>query len=442
MPNIYVRSTDGSDSDNGSTWALAKATLTGAAAIDAAGDTIYVSQAHAESTGSAVTINLAGTPASPVRLICGNDGAEPSTALATTATVTTTVGNLVVNGAAYVYGIRFTSAAVAAMNQAGNAHQTYESCAFRTTNVGSAGGIGFGGAANNSFSTLVKNCTFKFNAVSQGIGVQSIAVFEGGSIESGGTTPTSLFGGAGDRTHSTIVVDGFDFSNLSSGFNLYKPNVPGGATAVFRNCKLPASWSGALITSITVMGQRAEMYNCDSTDTNYRLWVEDYAGSIKSETVVIRTGGANDGTTGLSWKMVTSANSTHPVGVLRSPEVVQWNETTGSGLTATIEIVHDSQGAGSGSKFQDDEIWLEVMYLGTSGVPLGTWITDCKADVLAAAANQTDSSETWTTTGLTTPVKQKLSVTFTAQEKGFIHARVVMAKASKTAYICPKLAVA
>lgn len=183
------------------------------------------------------------------------------------------------------------------------------------------------------------------------------------------------------------------------------------------------------------------MHNCDSGDTNYRLWVEDYAGSIKSETTIIRTGGASDGTTGLSWKMATSANAEYPVVHLESPEIVVWSDTTGS-KTVTVEIVHDSQGAGSGSKFQDDEIWLEVMYLGTSGYPLGTWIRDCKADIMATAANQTDSSETWTTTGLASPVKQALSVSFTTAEKGFIHARVVMTKASKTCYVCPKLTVA
>jgi hypothetical protein len=36
----YVRSTDGSDADNGSTWALANATLAGAMTDAAAGDRI------------------------------------------------------------------------------------------------------------------------------------------------------------------------------------------------------------------------------------------------------------------------------------------------------------------------------------------------------------------------------------------------------------------
>ena len=121
---------------------------------------------------------------------------------------------------------------------------------------------------------------------------------------------------------------------------------------------------------------------------------------------------------------------------------MRWNETTGSALTVTAEIVHDSQGAGTSSAFLDSEIWLEVQYLGTSGYPLALFGSDAPAGVLTAAADQASSSETWTTTGLATPVKQKLEATITPQVKGFIHARIVMAVASKVAYICPKIAVA
>lgn len=105
-------------------------------------------------------------------------------------------------------------------------------------------------------------------------------------------------------------------------------------------------------------------------------------------------------------------------------------------MTATIEVITDNV------TLTDGECWLEIQYLGTSGVPLGSFLSDAKADVLATAANQTTSSETWTTTGLTTPVKQYLRVTFTPQEKGFVHAVVKLAKASTTVYVCPKLALA
>jgi hypothetical protein len=242
----------------------------------------------------------------------------------------------------------------------------------------------------------------------------------------------------GDSSRATkLLVQGFDFSALSSSVNIVKALGDGGVVAIFRDCKLPASWSGALVTSgQTKLGSRVEMHNCDNADTNYRIWVEDYAGSIKSETTIVRTGGASDGTTTLSWKMASSANTHYGVGGLASPEIVKWNETTGSSITATVEIVTDNV------TLKDDECWLEIQYLGTSGFPLSLFSADAKADVLATAVAQTTSTETWTTTGLATPVKQKLSVSFTPQEKGYVHAVVKLAKPSATVYVDPLLTIA
>lgn len=177
------------------------------------------------------------------------------------------------------------------------------------------------------------------------------------------------------------------------------------------------------------------MHNCDATDTNYRLWEETYAGSTKQETTVVRTGGASDGTTPLSWRLASNTLAEYPTLVHESPEIVRWNETIGSAITATIEILTDNV------TLTDAECWLEVQYLGTSGFPLSLFISDAKADILATAANQTTSTEAWTTTGIGTPVKQKLSVTFTPQEKGFIHAVVKLAKPSTTVYVDPELTV-
>jgi hypothetical protein len=237
------------------------------------------------------------------------------------------------------------------------------------------------------------------------------------------------------------LIEGCDFSGMSTTFNMLSGSV--GNRLVIRNCKLPSSWTGQLFpaASKVALGGTVEMYNCDSGDTNYRLWVETGVGTIVDETTIIRTGGASDGTTGIAWKVTSTADAQYPHLTVESPEIVQWNETTASAITATVEIVHDSQGAGNGADFHNDEIWLEVMCLGTSGAPLGSFISSAKADVLATAADITNSSETWTTTGLTTPVKQTLSVTFTPQEKGFIHAKVYLAKASKTVYIDPLITV-
>lgn len=200
---------------------------------------------------------------------------------------------------------------------------------------------------------------------------------------------------------------------------------------------MPASWSGVLNSSATPGAATVcEMFNCDSGDTVYRYRKTTRFGNIQDETTLVRTGGASDGSTTYSLKVVSTADSEYPVAFIDTPEIVKWNDTTGSAITATVEILFDSATA-----LNDDEVWLEVMYLGTSGVPLASFISDAKADVLATAAAQTSSSVTWTTTGMSNPNKRSLDVTFTPQEAGFIHAVVKLAKASTTIYVDPLITV-
>lgn len=440
----YVRSTDGSDADDGSTWALANATLAGAITDAAAGDTIYVSQAHAESTASAVTLTFPGTLASPNNVICANDAAEPPTAVAATGSVATTGNNsIIMAGSAYIDGLTFiagnsTSTASITLANGDSTSQTYKNCEFRLGSTGANGRI-FLGTFTSGFEGDLKinNSVFRFSNASQGVVLgQRLCFVNGGSVSSSGSAINTFVANLSSNGVMT-TFSGVDLSACASSMNLILSAQTAMGRVVFRNCKLPASWSGSLLAGAPAHpGFRAEMHNCDSGDTNYRMWVEDYAGSTRSETTIVRTGGASDGTTTLSWKMASTANAEYPLITLDSPEIVRWNETTGSSLTATVEIITDNV------TLTDAECWLEVQYLGTSGFPLGSFVSDCKADFLATAANQATSTETWTTTGLTTPVKQKLSVTFTPQEKGYIHAVVKLAKASTTVYVDPELTVA
>ncbi len=231
------------------------------------------------------------------------------------------------------------------------------------------------------------------------------------------------------------------------------------------------------------------MHNCDSGDTNYRFWSQNHAGECKTETTLIRTGGLSDGTTPLSYKFTTFANAEYPHLLASTPEFSRWNDTVNSAITVTVEILTDT-----GTKLTDGEIWIDVNYLGSGSFPIATRISDAKADVLATAADQTASTVTgWdnsniasranltlytsgtsvikvasnpdrvffcTSTGTTgaseaagfatavdggsvtdatasfrAAIRQKLSVTFTPQEKGWLQARVFCAKASSTSYV-------
>lgn len=437
MANIYVRSTDGNNADNGSTWALAKATLAGADAIDAAGDVVYVSQSHAESTAAAVTLSFGGSRTTQIRVVCANDAAEPPTASATTATVTTTGNsNLTIGGALtqYFYGISF----VAGSGASGTSRLSltgrrglFENCAFYAAST-SGGDI----RLTTDSLLVLKGCDFRFNQSSGptiyllGAGEYRI---EGGQINAGTVGPATFI--TLNAATARCIVDGVDLSSGPSTMNLLGGTGSTSMYVAFRNCKLPPSWSGALFSGTFNDSEVFELFNCDSGDTNYAYQRAMTWGSILSETTIVRSGGASDGTTPFSWKFVTNSRAAYPSFVLSSAEIVRWNETTGSSITVTVETVTDNV------TLTDSECWLEIEYLGASGYPLGRFISDAKAGPAEASANQATSTETWTTTGLTTPVKQKLSVSFTPQEKGFIHAVVKLAKASTTVYVDPVLTV-
>ena len=201
----------------------------------------------------------------------------------------------------------------------------------------------------------------------------------------------------------------------------------------FDSIKMPASWSGSLMaTPPNQGGLRVIATNVDSSDTNYRTMAVGWNTSLRTDTVVTRTGGATDGTTPISW-VITTGSMAYPLVVFDAPTMLAWNETTGSPVTVTVHVLTD------GVTLKDDDAWLEVVYLDDAGYPLGALVSDERPSQLAAAADQDASTATWTTTGITTPVKQKLSVTFTPREKGYVQARVRMARPSSVIYVCPKL---
>jgi hypothetical protein len=451
MADIYVRSTDGDNGDDGSTWALAKANLAGAAAINAAGDVIYVSQAHTESNSTETVLSFAGTNVNPVRIICGNDAAAPPTALGTGATINSVGGgssgahNVTIEGNVYARGLTIDCASDAGawsptlkLSNGSNNAQLYESCTFRVSGVGGGGRIQMGsGNSGQQVAVTWKDCSVRFgNAGHAILPLQTKFRWSGGSIESGGAALNNFIELGADQ--ADIVIEGVNLSNLSTTANLVATSTAGVGRVVFRNCRLPASWTGTLGTrqSPTL---RVEMHNCDSTDTNYRMWADDYYGSTRTSTSVLRTGGASDGTTPISWQVITSANAgMYPINAHETPEIVAYNSTVGSSVTVSVEIAQDSAAAA----LTDKECWLEVQYLGTSGTPLALFASEGNANPLPAASGvaQTTSSEAWT--GLTSPTRQVLLVSVTPQEVGFIHAVVRVAKASTTVFVCPKLTLA
>lgn len=447
----YVRSTDGNDVDNGSTWALANKTMTGAAVDDANGDTIYFSQAHSENEAANTSVTF-GTNALPQKLICANDAAEPPTAVATGATIATNGAfSISLSGSFYAYGLTFKPGAGGAVNvninlaQGGGDLQRYESCVFDVNGSGGSASIQVGQSANQQQPECYwDSCDIKFlNSANDGIAVYGTFMWNGGTALSGTATPsdglirvTSLSEGA------FVVISGVDLSNFASTLNLVQTGAVQSGRVVFRNCRLPASWSGSLYVAAAV-GLRAEMWNCQPAlsgeANNYRFRVEDYAGHVREDTAIYRTGGATDGDTPLSWRMQASANAEWPAIILRSPEIFVPNTTTGSSKTLTVEIAQD----GTTAALNEEDVWLDVQFLGTTDSPRSSFVNDGPADFFDTGANadpQDDSTEAWS--GLSgTNKKQKLSVTLTPREEGVYVCRVFLTKANAVVYVDPKVTV-
>lgn len=442
MADIYVRSSDGSNSDNGSTWALAKATLAGAAAIDAAGDTIWVASGHSESSAAQQTITLAGTANSPVRVLCCDDtgNPEPPTALSTGAVVATTASNaiLVTGGHAYLYGIDFragsssNSTFIACQgNPSSSQSQFYERCTFRLTATGTSATIRICSSAPSSTSrTVWKDCDVVFANASQRILVYGNWEWVGGSLVIG-TSPNYVFAAGGSGYSVTVRWDGVDLSAADADIDIMNGQVSGATLFVARRLTLPASWSGNLLSGTVLAGVRAEMYDSDSTSTNYRVWIEDCFATLRDDTGIYLNGGAYDGTTRLSHKIVTTANCNNLSGRFYTHEFTVWNDVVSGTVDVEFEIVHDSA-----TDLTDAEIWPEVLVRESASDTLGTWVSGGVADILTAGTDWPNSSETWTGTGgFSNPNKQTISVTIAPRVAGPLMCRIVVAKASKTVYL-------
>jgi hypothetical protein len=450
---VYAVRSGAAGSADGSDWTNAFLTLAAALAVATSADRIWVADDHAESTTSAINLVFPSTPG--LQVLCADQHTTwPPTATGTGASLTIGAASvsLTLRGAAFVKGLTFNSAtnpsvlcSILVGAQSGvNSMLRFKECTFniRTNDINARLKVG----QEDGTATLISwiqfyNCRFKFGGASQSVQLNKgrFRMEDFGFVDASGSTPTSLFtfnsstGAIAELIGSDLSAE--SFTNLAAFANSAVVNF------TLIDCKMPAGANLTTGSPTTPGAIHVKAVNCDSGDTNYKYWSESPTGSVKTETTIKRTGGASDGTTGQSLKVQSTSLASYPT-VPHEADIEFWNETIGSPVTCTVEVVHDSAGGGTGGRFLDSELSLHAEYLGTSGFPLGAFVDDGPADILATPADQADSSETWTTTGLSSPVKQALSVTFTPQEVGWVRLKVKLFKPSATVYICHKPTVA
>lgn len=454
----HVWSGSGAEAANYTNWGTAAHSILTVDGLVSAGDTIYVAHDHSESNAGVTLTLVGGTLAAPIKVICGTrTGTDTETgisALATTAHITSTSSTSTINGAvpAYYYGIEFEgsySGAALTMNvnsSSSSPNVMFEQCKFILSSTISTSSLrcGHESSADRQSITTFKDCQWRFGNAGQYFAPQGIVEIRGGSAYAGGTSPTSLFApGAGGRG-GLVTVTGFDFSGFSSSMDLVKTGNAGVTwRAIFRNCKMHASWSGTLLSTTPTTGSGyAELSNYGLGDTNYKFLTEGVYGTCSDEATIYRTAGAQDEATPYSIRMATTANVAWPGHCLRSPPIIKRvSSATGISKTLTVHIAHD------GTIVTDQECWLEIEYLGTAGFPIALFDNDTTT-IIGTPTSRTDGSEDWTgdtgtiNSGGGTWVQTTVACSgFSFEETGYVIATVCLAKPSWTIFVDPKLTI-
>jgi hypothetical protein len=437
MTTRYVDSA-AAGANNGTSKVDAYTTFAACKAAMAAGDLILVSHTHvepADASGATVTLAIPGTIASPSRIVSVNFGTDVPTQGAALYT-TTGATPLIFNGVFRAWGCNVSvgSGAVTASLTLGTTAasvQLWQSCNLTLASTGASSNIVIGSA---TILCQWSNVTVAFGAIGQGFSVGSGVAFSwrndsGVAALGGAIVPTALF----KSTVGAIVrLNGLDLSafNQGSGKAIFQPASEGDFEA--RNCRINCG-----VTTIAAPNNHNQLNGIDfincrdgaSVVSDYRA---RYQGSAATETTVVRTGGATSGAVPFSWKILTLATNKYDFPFVAF-EVGLWN-TVLTPQTLTIHILTDNV------TLTDADIWVQAEYPGSAAYPLTSVISDRAAgDPIPAAANQAaDAGTAWTTTGLVTPVKQKLEVTFTALLPGPVRFKIIVAKPATTVYVCPE----
>jgi hypothetical protein len=408
---------------------------------------LYIASSHAETSAAAITMNANSNLGSSWKHLCVNAaGSVPPTAADLTigATITSTVGGTAgitidsgATGNQYYYGITYIATPASAATNSmfiGNANTVsdkFENCQFKIGNA-NGGNILFGSNISSStcFMELI-NTSFSFANTLQHISLCGTRLYwHDTATPLPGSVPNSgsLINAVNSGGPSSFMVEDVDLSAMGTGASLY------GAACIgynaFKNCRLGAGTP--VINTTMVRGCVIDLVNCDNGATNYRNERYLYEGTKTTELIVVRSGGASDGTTAYSQKIVTGTGSSWYF-PYTDQAIPVWIDSAGVGKTITLYGI---------ASFlpNNDEFWFEVQYLSSSGSPVGARLTTTKSNILATGTALATDTSVWGGS-IATPHPFKITTSITPQMKGFIYVIPKMAKPSSTIYYDPLIGV-
>ena len=464
MADYYCSSVLGSDAFSGATWALAKATLTGALAVATAdGDRIYVDSAHSETPSANVALNLATAGISVVvmsvdrngSVTTGDNGLLKGAKIAPASTFKIDIGSTQYGRTVFMGVIFETSSGASASNDiviasltgtTGPADLEFENCELNLLSTTSGAQLILGLAQGNALMPRIqiRNSSVKLpsnTTGSNGINLRNVdLLWTGTTIGFGGANKplhcfTSSTGASGIRDGTYRFFDsdlsGYDASG-GAYFNIANLE---GAEIILRNCKLSStpslttgSWAlGSINSSITLI-------NVDSGDTETVFEYRNRFGTLTETEAIYDDAGAQIDSTRVSWQVVTTS-----VCGKFTPFILPWcllRSTSTASINVGFRIAHDSA-----TDLNDTNLWPMVEYVSSATFPLGTLKSGRNARPYdGSAVDWTNNTDAWTGIGgFSNPNKQTVEVNFTPSEASTLRGRLNVGVASKTLYVCPKL---
>ncbi len=428
---------DGSNTAPHETWAKAATTFATAVAALSAGDRLILGHDHSEDPGG-ITYAFPGTAAAPNLVISATSTAGGSTVTynkADNVQLDNSASAVDINLSGYVqfYGVSFKVGDDFTFS--GVSSFIFDDSVLELTGANSKFN------ATTSIGKLrleLRNSDINFSGggVSGGFRFIGNMIFNwfGGLYSITGTQPGALFDGA-SRT-VTVNLAGVDFSALSSAF--FDVSDESEWRGSMHHCLLHSSVS--LITGIiNNPTQRIIMSGCDDTTGNnlYRLEYVDFWGSTVHDDAIFLSDAdkrSSDGTTPISWKMVSTANAREFSEPTTSPPIFAWVDSTGS-KTFKIHGVWDSA-----TDIQDDEIRIRVEFLEASADTDSAFADDGPADITATPADQTTNAESWTVSpSMTNENTFEISVTKTVNRVGPVICWIELMKPSTTVFMNAKV---
>lgn len=380
-------------------WAAPHARLKNAFALGwgIAVNTFFLGDNHAETQSTGNSFNISSGYNSPSKILSvdhtvsvppsGSSALKSGASLTTTSSAALTLEGTGAGANSYYYGVTFSASGGLNIGDMHPGYLRFDTCGFTSSGTS---GIIFGDVTSSQSGNIdLINSIITFSSTTPNLTIGGMTfTWRGGSLA--GTIPTHIFFG-GTQDPSNVEVEGVDLSAAGSGKTLvYFTGGNYSTYYCFKDCKLGASVTISDNAGTTCFNTLLDLVNCDSGATNYRSERHNWLADLTTATTTYRTGGFAIEGTALSWKILTSAQTTWFSPFVTQPILIR-NALTGS--TRNVKLFGIVNAAAVPN---NDQFWFDVEYLGSASFPIGSYATGSKANYLASGSALTaDSTSAW-----------------------------------------------